>query len=132
MHRGSIPEPESCAFASEPIPIHVIYEDADIILIDKPQGFVVPSAPGHANGTLVARFFIIVRISGASRECVQALSTVWFKDTSGLWFLQKRCCNGPSCRAVSGQTVRKKYLAWFTVGWKKILGSYPFPSDVIR
>ncbi len=48
-----IPEPEELDIQPENIPLTVIYEDNDIIIIDKPKGMVVHPAPGHTSGTLV-------------------------------------------------------------------------------
>jgi 23S rRNA pseudouridine1911/1915/1917 synthase len=47
--------PEAAALAARPeaIPLAVLYEDADVIVVDKPAGLVVHPAPGHAGGTLV-------------------------------------------------------------------------------
>lgn len=50
---ASPPEPAPLAAAPESIPLDVLYEDADVIVIDKPAGLVVHPAPGHARGTLV-------------------------------------------------------------------------------
>jgi 23S rRNA pseudouridine1911/1915/1917 synthase len=47
------PEPLPSPLAPEPIPLAILYEDSDLILIDKPAGLVVHPAPGHAGGTLV-------------------------------------------------------------------------------
>ena len=47
------PEPEPASAKPEALPLDVLYEDADIIVIDKPAGLVVHPAPGHMSGTLV-------------------------------------------------------------------------------
>ncbi len=47
------PEPVSCVAMPEAIPLEVLYEDEDVIVIDKPAGLVVHPGPGHARGTLV-------------------------------------------------------------------------------
>jgi 23S rRNA pseudouridine1911/1915/1917 synthase len=47
------PEPVRCELEAEPIPLVVLHEDADVIVVDKPAGLVVHPAPGHAHGTLV-------------------------------------------------------------------------------
>ncbi len=47
------PEPESAEILPEDIPLDVVYEDSDIIVVNKPQGMVVHPAPGNPNGTLV-------------------------------------------------------------------------------
>lgn len=51
---AEIPEPEPIEAVPENIPLDVIYEDGDIIVINKPQGMVVHPAPGHTTGTLVS------------------------------------------------------------------------------
>jgi len=48
-----IPEPGPAEPAPESIPLHVVYEDADLVVVDKPAGMVVHPAPGHGSGTLV-------------------------------------------------------------------------------
>ncbi len=47
------PETEECDAVAENIPLDVVYEDGDIIIVNKPCGMVVHPAPGHATGTLV-------------------------------------------------------------------------------
>ena len=49
----TIPPPAPVEIAPEAIPLTVVYEDADVLVIDKPAGLVVHPAPGHAGGTLV-------------------------------------------------------------------------------
>jgi 23S rRNA pseudouridine1911/1915/1917 synthase len=53
MFEVVVPEPEPAAPAPEPIALNVVYEDDDLIVIDKPAGLVVHPAAGHASGTLV-------------------------------------------------------------------------------
>lgn len=48
-----IPEPEEAAPAPEAIPLHILYEDPDLIVVDKPPGMVVHPAAGNWTGTLV-------------------------------------------------------------------------------
>jgi 23S rRNA pseudouridine1911/1915/1917 synthase len=48
-----VPEPEPAAPAAEPIALDVVYEDQDIIVLDKPAHLVVHPSAGHATGTLV-------------------------------------------------------------------------------
>ena len=49
-----LPPPVPCEAQPENIPLDVVYEDADIIVIHKPKGMVVHPAPGHEHGTLVS------------------------------------------------------------------------------
>ena len=48
-----IPEPEELNITPENIPLDIVYEDNDIIIVNKPKGMVVHPAPGHYEGTLV-------------------------------------------------------------------------------
>ena len=48
-----IPPPEPTGLVPEEIPLQVVYEDADVVVLDKPAGLVVHPAPGHPRGTLV-------------------------------------------------------------------------------
>lgn len=48
-----IPEPEELRIEPENIPLDILYEDDDIIVVNKPKGMVVHPAPGHYTGTLV-------------------------------------------------------------------------------
>jgi len=50
---ASPPEPLASPLSPEPIPLAILYEDEDLIVIDKPTGLVVHPAPGHPGGTLV-------------------------------------------------------------------------------
>ncbi|MBO4652740.1 MAG: RluA family pseudouridine synthase [Lachnospiraceae bacterium] len=49
----SIPEPEAMDVVPESIPLDIIYEDNDLLIVNKPKGMVVHPAPGHDSGTLV-------------------------------------------------------------------------------
>ncbi len=49
----TLPDPEPLDAVAQDIPLDVVYEDADVIVINKPKGLVVHPAPGHPDGTLV-------------------------------------------------------------------------------
>ena len=49
----TIPEPEVLDMVAEDIPLTIVYEDNDVIVVNKPQGMVVHPSAGHPNGTLV-------------------------------------------------------------------------------
>ena len=49
----SLPDPEPMDAAPQDIPLDVVFEDADVIVVNKPKGLVVHPAPGHPDGTLV-------------------------------------------------------------------------------
>ncbi len=86
-----VPPPEPAQPAPERIPLNVVYEDADIIVIDKPAGLVVHPAAGHVSGTLVNALIAhcgesLSGIGGVKRPgIVHRLD----KDTSGLMVVAK-------------------------------------------
>ncbi len=49
----TLPDPEPVDVAPQNIPLDVVYEDSDVIVVNKPKGLVVHPAPGHPDGTLV-------------------------------------------------------------------------------
>lgn len=79
-----LPEPQPTGLIAESLPLHLVYEDADLVVIDKPAGMVVHPAPGHERGTLVnallARYPEIAIGGGLRPGIVHRLD----RDTSGL------------------------------------------------
>jgi len=126
---GSIPIPEAPVFRPEPIPIRVIYEDADIILIDKAAGFVVHPAAGHADGTLVnALLHHCPDIRGIGGEMRPGIVHRLDKDTSGILVAAK---NAKAMAGLADQfqnrSVRKKYLALVHGSPDKDFGTISLP-----
>ena len=86
-----VPAPEPAVPEGEPMPLGVVYEDDDLIVIDKPAGLVVHPAAGHATGTLVNALIAhcgdsLSGIGGVRRPgIVHRLD----KDTSGLLVVAK-------------------------------------------
>lgn len=86
-----VPEPESAVPRPEPIPLSIVHEDEDLVVIDKPAGLVVHPAPGHDGGTLVNALLhhcgdSLSGIGGVRRPgIVHRLD----KDTSGLLVVAK-------------------------------------------
>ncbi|MDR0326451.1 MAG: RluA family pseudouridine synthase [Oscillospiraceae bacterium] len=85
------PEPAPSEALPEDIPLTVVYEDGDLLVIDKPRGLVVHPAPGHESGTLVNALLAycgdsLSGIGGVKRPgIVHRLD----KDTSGLMVIAK-------------------------------------------
>lgn len=98
------------------IPIAVVYEDDDILVVNKPAGMVVHPAPGHPVGTLVnallARLPELNRIDEGLRPgIVHRLD----KDTSGIMVVAKnRLAHEHVSRQIKGREIRKVYLALAT------------------
>jgi 23S rRNA pseudouridine1911/1915/1917 synthase len=83
--RVEIPEPEPSTLTSEPLPLSIVHEDADLVVLEKPAGLVVHPGAGVKRGTLVHallhRYPGIGAVGGATRPgIVHRLD----KDTSGL------------------------------------------------
>lgn len=84
------PAPVETAILAEDIPLAVVYEDADVLVIDKPRGMVVHPAPGHAGGTLVnAALAHADDLSGIGGERRPGIVHRLDKDTSGVMVVAK-------------------------------------------
>jgi len=85
----NVPPPVAIEVEAENIPLDIVYEDEDIIVINKPAGMVVHPAPGHASGTLVNALLHHapeIAVGGSLRPgIVHRLD----KDTSGLMVVAK-------------------------------------------
>ena len=81
-----IPDPEPVDAEPEDIPLDVVYEDGDVIVVDKPKGMVVHPAPGNPSGTLVNALLFHAAGSLSSINGVKRPGIVHRidKDTSGL------------------------------------------------
>jgi 23S rRNA pseudouridine1911/1915/1917 synthase len=87
----NVPAPEPAVPAPEAIPLRVVYEDDDLIVIDKPAGLVVHPAAGHAGGTLVNALLAHCAgsLSGIGGVCRPGIVHRLDKDTSGLMVAAK-------------------------------------------
>jgi 23S rRNA pseudouridine1911/1915/1917 synthase len=113
-----VPEPQDYSVEPEPIPLDVVYEDADLLVINKPAGMVVHPAAGNWHGTLVSAVLYhcpdLEGVGGVHRPgIIHRLD----KNTSGLILVAK---NDTAHRALQTQfkarTVQKTYLA-LIYGW---------------
>lgn len=87
----SLPEPEDIELKPQDIPIDIVYEDRDVIVVNKPRGMVVHPAPGHYDGTLVnaLMFHCGDSLSGIGGEKRPGIVHRIDKDTSGLLIVAK-------------------------------------------
>lgn len=81
-----VPEPELLSIEPENIPLDIVYEDEDVILINKPKGMVVHPAPGHYSQTLVNALLYHCRgnLSGINGVLRPGIVHRIDKDTTGL------------------------------------------------
>ena len=103
--------PEQFAFNPEDIPLDVVYEDEDIIVVNKPPGLVVHPAAGNWSGTLLnGLLFYYPELKSLPRAgIVHRLD----KDTSGLMVVARTSQAQTSLvRQLQERTVGRRYLAW--------------------
>ena len=110
---GCIPPPVPVLFEPEPIPIEILHEDDDIILINKQPGLVIHPAPGHHSGTLVnALLYHCPKLDGIGGALRPGIVHRLDKDTSGVLVVAK---NDRAHLHLSKQfktrQVKKEYLA---------------------
>jgi 23S rRNA pseudouridine1911/1915/1917 synthase len=108
-----VPPPAAATAVSQDLPLKMLYEDADLVVVDKPAGLVVHPAAGHSDGTLVNALLFHVRdLSGVGGELRPGIVHRLDKDTSGAMVIAK---NDETHRALTGawnsDAVRKEYLA---------------------
>lgn len=86
-----LPEPEKCDVVPENIPLEIVYEDNDVLVVNKPKGMVVHPAAGHYSGTLVNALMYHCgdRLSGINGEIRPGIVHRIDKDTSGLLMIAK-------------------------------------------
>lgn len=82
----SLPDPEPVDVVPQDIPLDIVYEDGDVIVVNKPKGLVVHPAPGHPDGTLVNAllFHCGDSLSGIGGELRPGIVHRIDRDTSGL------------------------------------------------
>jgi len=108
-----IPPPEPADPQPEDIPLNVVYEDSDLIVVNKSAGLVVHPAVGHASGTLVnALLFHCSDLAGVGGVARPGIVHRLDKDTTGLMVVAKNdiTMNGLVDQFKTGG-VRKVYLA---------------------
>ena len=106
-------EPAPSALQPEPIPLDVVFENGDVLLVNKPAGLVVHPAAGHSSGTLVhAALAHAPDLQGIGGEIRPGVVHRLDKDTSGLILLAK---NDLAYRSLQqefkSRTISKTYLA---------------------
>jgi 23S rRNA pseudouridine1911/1915/1917 synthase len=82
----TLPDPEPVDILPQDIPLDVVYEDEDVIVVNKPVGLVVHPAPGHPDGTLVNALLYHCgdSLSGINGELRPGIVHRIDRDTSGL------------------------------------------------
>ena len=128
-----VPDAEpALSLAAENIPIDVIYEDEDVIVVNKPAGLVVHPAYGHATGTLVNA--VVGRITADTGRAAARPGIVHRldKDTSGVLVVAKNdTAHLALSRQIQAQKFGKEYLAlvWGDPGTTPAIVEAPLLRD---
>ena len=125
-----IPDPTEVEIQPQDIPLDVIYEDEDVIVVNKPVGMVVHPAPGHPDGTLVnaLMFHCGDSLSGINGELRPGIVHRIDRDTSGLIIAAK---NDAAHLALADQlqdhSLYREYEAVIIGGLKSDEGTIDLP-----
>ena len=126
----TLPAPEETEVCAQNIPLDVVYEDDDVIVVNKPSGLVVHPAPGHPDGTLVNALLYHCgdSLSGIGGEKRPGIVHRIDRDTSGLIIAAK---NDAAHQALSAQlsdhTLSRTYECVVVGGMKGDSGTVDAP-----
>ena len=107
-------KPQEIELKAQEIPIEIIYEDTDIIVVNKPKGMVVHPANGNPDGTLVNAIMAICKdsLSGIGGEIRPGIVHRLDKDTSGLLIVAKNDkAHVNMSEQIKNHEVKKTYMA---------------------
>lgn len=109
----SVPEPKPLEIEAEDIPVDIVYEDADVVVVNKSKGMVVHPSAGHTGGTLVnALLYHCKDLSGINGVERPGIVHRIDKDTSGLLVVAKTDLAHESlAEQLSSKKVERKYEA---------------------
>lgn len=112
--RIEVPPKPAPAYVPETLPVPILYEDDDCLVVDKPAGLVVHPAPGHPSGTLVnALLALRPEVAGVGSERKAGIVHRLDKDTSGCLLVAKHDrAHELLAHQFAGRTVEKRYWAW--------------------
>ena len=122
----TMPPPRPIGLSAEPIPVPVVFEDDDVVVVDKPAGLAVHPGPGHPDGTLVnALLALCPGIQGVGGALRPGIVHRLDKDTSGLMVVAKNdAAHHGLSDSLKTRRVVKGYLGLAA-------GSLPQPEGVI-
>src|SRR6185369_12039268 len=126
-----LPAPAPATAVAEDLPLAILYEDADVVVVDKPAGMVVHPAAGHASGTLVnALLYHVDDLSGIGGEKRPGIVHRLDKGTSGLMVVAKNDRSHEElARQFAQREVEKEYLA---LAWDKMMAGRRIDAPIGR
>ena len=126
----TLPQAEEPEARPQDIPLEVVYEDADVIVVNKPVGMVVHPAPGHPDGTLVNALLhhCAGSLSGIGGQLRPGIVHRIDRDTSGLIIAAKNDA-AHACLAaqLSGHTLARTYECLAVGNFKEDSGTVDAP-----
>lgn len=107
----TIPPPQEISLQPEPLELDIVYEDDDIVVVNKPQGMVVHPAPGNYSGTLVnALLYSCDELSGIGGVIRPGIVHRLDKDTSGLLVVAKNdAAHRSLAQQIKDRTLKRVY-----------------------
>lgn len=126
----TIPEPEILTVEAEDIPLDIVYEDDDVLVVNKPKGMVVHPAVGNYNGTLVnaIMFHCGERLSSINGVIRPGIVHRIDKDTSGLLMIAKNDMAHESLsRQLADHSITRRYQALVYHNFKEEEGTVDAP-----
>ncbi len=126
----AIPEPAAVSVVPEDIPLDVVYEDGDVIVVNKPVGMVVHPAPGHPGGTLVNALLYRCgsSLSGINGELRPGIVHRIDRDTSGLIIAAKNDrAHQALARQLQDHSLARVYEAVAVGGFREDAGTVDAP-----
>ena len=126
-----LPEPVDATVEAEALPLPILYQDEDVIVVDKPAGMVVHPAAGHASGTLVnALLHHVDDLSGIGGEKRPGIVHRLDRGTSGLMVVAKHdAAHGELARQFHDREVEKDYLA---LVWGEVMAGRRIDAPIGR
>jgi 23S rRNA pseudouridine1911/1915/1917 synthase len=126
-----LPEPIASTVEPEALPLPIVYQDADILVVDKPAGMVVHPAAGHASGTLVnALLHHVDDLSGIGGEKRPGIVHRLDRGTSGLLVVAKHdAAHEELARQFHDREVEKEYLA---LVWGEVMAGRRIDAPIGR
>lgn len=108
-----VPPPKELAIQAEEMPLAIVFEDGDVVVVNKPRGLVVHPAPGHYSGTLVNGLLHHCQdLSGINGVLRPGIVHRIDKDTSGLLMVAKNDkAHMGLAEQLKNHTVNRKYVA---------------------
>jgi len=129
--RVEIPAVEAARPEAEALPLTVLYDDADVAVVDKPAGMVVHPAAGHRNGTLVnALLHHLTGLSGVGGEARPGIVHRLDRGTSGVMVIAKHdTAHRELARQFHDREVKKEYIA---LVWGAVRAGQTFDRPIGR